>query len=759
MDMSHSPFSANKNGRMESAPVNAAVMNNAPNDQGEGGADIGYYVRLLMLYKWRILAFVFVITALAVMFVKPLRAEFRATTKILIETSRNNVVELQEVYGANTQNREYLTTQYEIIRTRALVERVVDRLELTRHPEFDPRQMEYEPGILATTLEKLGIVEPATEPVYDDAFEYGLRREIVGAVQEGLAVEPLFGTHLVNISFLSNDPDLAADVANTVADVYIESYLESKLEVTKRATSWLSERLGELRENLQTSEERLQDYREQERLVDVGGVRTLDSAELSRLREDLVSARQDRADAESLYSQVRDISSLSTERLLAIPTILNNRVVQRLVEAKSRADRQVEELSSTYGAKHPRMQAAIAEQSSIGRELNDGLQAVAQGIVSSYQSAQRREQDLRRQIANVQGRLQNVSRKEVRLRELEREVETNRQLYDLFLSRGREVDETSRIEDIPARVIDVAIAPTIPVGPNKKKYVIAAFMFSVSVCVGLIILLDLLDSSIRTPEDIESKLKVPLLGFLPVNKNNKSDVAFRVFSAQQDEVGFTEAVRTIRTNIVLSSLDSPSKVILISSAVPDEGKSTVSINLAEALGKMEKVLLIGADLRKPSMAKALGLPQSSIGLSNILSGKAKLEDCVHKLPDSEIDVLLSGYIPENPLELLGSKQFKEVLNTLKAKYDRIVIDSAPVHVVSDAQVISTYADEIVYVVKANSTPVSIASKGLKMLRSVNAPVSGVVLNYVDLEKYGQYSEFYGVYKQYYGYGSDAKEAS
>lgn len=726
------------------------------NNQSAGeNIDFTHYIRLLMHNKWKIAIFVFIVTSIVIVIVKPMKSIYRADTTVMIETNRSNIVDLQDVHGSGPQGREYFATQYEIIRSRALIEKVVDQLQLTKHPDYDPRQAKESRSLfdVGAIKDLFKLKEDEDITLGDDELEAEIRREIVSNFRNSLVVEPLFGTLLVNISFTSHNPQLAADIVNAVADVYIESYLEARLVVAKKATSWLSERLGELRQNLQDSEERLQEYRETEKLVDVQGVRTLDSAELGQLRQDYVDARQRRAEAQAVYEQVKNFETLSTGQLLAIPTILNNPIIQRLVETKSISDRKVAELSRRYGAQHPLMQAALAEQREVKNDLNTRLRNVTQGIYGNYQAALRAEQSLSRQINTTRGRLQNVSRKEVRLRELEREVETNRQLYDLFLSRGKESDESSKLEEPPARVIDEAIAPIYPIGPNKKKFVVAAFVFASALAIGLIVLLDLLDSTVRVADDVEYKLKASMLGFLPLDKSNKSGFAFRAFVNKSDKSGFAEAIRTIRTSLVLSSLDKPFKTIVVTSSVPGEGKSTVSLNIAEALGQMEKVLLIDADMRRPTMSKALGLAQSTMGLSNIIAGKAGVEDCIHRLPDSEIDVIVSGTIPNNPLELISSKQFKGLLESLQSQYDRIIIDSAPVHVVSDAQVLSSYADSLIYIVKANSTPVGIASKGIKTLRSVNAPLTGVVLNQVDVDKATQYDSSYGVYKEY-GYTSN-----
>ncbi|MBX2809208.1 MAG: polysaccharide biosynthesis tyrosine autokinase [Cellvibrionaceae bacterium] len=735
MDMSHSPYAA------------------ASSSASSEGLDFNHYFRLLWHNKWKILLCMLVFTGAAIALVKPLKSVYQADATVMIELGSPSLLSLPGDSTGAYQGREYLATQFAVVRSRALMGKVIDRLDLVTHPEYDFRQHEKKKSWLSFLKQ-----EEEEPELSDEAMDVLVRRHILNIFEYSLITEPVFGTHLLKIEFQSHDPDLSANVVNAMADLYIESYLEAKLESTQKATAWLSGRLSELRKNLQLSEEKLQQYRETEQLVDVQGVRTLDAAELAQLREDFVDARQQRANAQAVYDQVRNATNLSAEELLAIPAILNNTVVQRLVEVKATADRNVAQLSNRYGPRHASMIAAVSQQQDAENNLQERLLSVTRGIRASYEAALKTERSIEGQINATRLRLQDVSRKEVRLRELEREVETNRQLYDLFLSRGKETDERSRLEEPPARIIDPAIVPYEPVGPDKKKYIIAALALSIALSVGVLILLDLLDSTIRTTEDVESRLKMPMLGFLPLFKGRKNRQALRIFSQGNDQHGFSEAVRSIRTSIVLSSLEDPYKVILVTSSLPDEGKSTVSINLAEAMGQMEKVLLLECDLRKPSLTKALGIPSSTVGLSNILQGQAKLFDCTVQMPGSQIDIIPAGIVPQNPLELLGSRTFKQALSELKTRYDRIIIDSAPVHLVSDAQILSSQVDSLVYVVKSNVTSTSIAAKGIKMLQQVNAPLTGVVLNQVDIKKSTQYDSFYGVYAQNYGYSETPKQA-
>jgi succinoglycan biosynthesis transport protein ExoP len=439
-------------------------------------------------------------------------------------------------------------------------------------------------------------------------------------------------------------------------------------------------------------------------------------------------------------------------------SVLEHPLVQTLKQEQAKADLRVAELSKRYGPGHPKMQSAKSELNTANQELSRQVSRVVSGIKADYKNAINTEKNLERQVAKLKGRLQGVNRKEFKLKEYEREVETNRHLYNLFLSRSKETDEAGGLESAHARVIDPAVITRVPIKPKKSLIVLLAVVVSGIVGVALAFLQDSLNNTVRTPDDVEGKLRAAMLGFLPLVKNNKSTNAFEGFISDS-KGNFAEAIRTIRTGLMLSSLDEPHKITLITSSVPNEGKSTVSLNLAEAIGQMERVLLIDADMRRPTLAKTMGLPRSSLGLSNLVVGTATLKECVRSIEGSTVDVITSGVVPANPLELLSSKRFGGVLQKLGEHYDRIIIDSAPTHAVSDSLVLSSYADAVVYVVKADETPASLAVKGLQRLREVGAPITGVVLNKVDVDKNSRYGSYYAGYYQGYGYSSDDEDES
>jgi polysaccharide biosynthesis transport protein len=738
------------------------------------GMDLMHYYRLMMRNLWKIMMFSLFVGGFSVFYALSLPPVFFAKTTLLIENQRANVVSFEDVYQVDTRGRSYLRTQLEIFKSRAIAGRVVDRMRLIEHPLFAPNEVDQSSAFSVESAKKLfsslipsdaDIAENevvseqvddtvernsvAILPSEEDGGNPYLRKLIIDQIMRSIIIIPVYGTKLISIQASAGDPQLAADIANEFADVYIESHLEAKLEVTQKASAWLSDRLGSLRQTLRESEQELQSFREREQLIDTGDVRSIDVAELEQLTQSLVEATRTKNDARALYNQISQ-SKLSVDRMLALPVVSNNLVVQNLIESRATAKRLVAELGDRYGKKHPRMVSALSDLSQVEGELKSQVDNVARGLNVSYLAAQDAERELRRQIASVKSRLQNVSRKEFSLRELEREVDANRQVYEVFLNRGKETNETANLEAVNARVIDEALPPDHPSKPEKKKIVMAAVFLSAFFAAGVILLLDWLDNTIKSPEDVEERLRVPLLGYLPLDKSNKEESPFLGFLSDE-KWHFAEAVRTVRTSFVLSCLDKPAKVTVITSTVPNEGKSTVSLCLAHALGQMEKVLLIDADMRKPSIGKALDISLLTPGLSNLIAGTAGLEECITRLPNSEVDIITAGVVLGNPLDLIAGDRFSLVLNSLKEKYDRILVDSAPIQAVSDSLVIATHADALIYVVRSDGASTPLIKKGLRRLSETQARFSGVVLNQVDVEKMKKQSGYESEYYENYGY--------
>ncbi|AOE83150.1 GumC family protein [Pseudomonas sp. TCU-HL1] len=729
-------------------------------DEDDDEIDLLKLWQTLWLRKWSILTLVAVVTMAAILAVLAITPIYRAAATLMIEEKTAKVVSIEQVYGLEGAGSEYLQTQFELLKSRALAERVVRQLNLTTHPEFDPRQQP-EPlidigGLLAHL--DFNKVVPVTLPGdledEQDPTEAQIFDSVTKAFMERISVEPQGKSQLVKVQVDMADARMAALAANALANGFIEGQLEATMEMSMTATNWMNSRLGDLRTKLKEAEDRLQAFREAENLVDVDGVATISAAELNLTGDRMIDARRQRAEAESQYRQVQAMRSGGWERLASIPAVLGHPLIQQFKAEEAKAKAKVEELSRRYGARHPAMEAARSELSAASASLRGQVEQVVAGIERNYQLAAANENSLQASFNANKSQIQDISRKEFKLRELQREVDANRALYDTFMTRLKETAATSDLESANARVVDKAAVPTEPIKPKKALIVAIAALLALFVGVGLTLLLDALNNTFKSTEQVEARLNIPVLGILPLLKNQERSQLAHMFSADKDK-SFSESIRTIRTGVVLSGIDDPHKVMVITSSIPGEGKSTVSANLAFALGQMERVLLIDADLRRPTLAKNFDFPVGTPGLANLIASTAKLDECIKHVDG--IDMMSAGSVPPNPLELLSSPRFAKAIELLKSKYDRIVIDSPPTQAVSDAIVLSTFANSLIYVVKSASTAIPLVEKGVGQLLQSNAPVNGIVLNQVDIKKAKKYGYSYGGYYDYYGY-SDAKQA-
>lgn len=713
--------------------------------------DLGRLLRAVMRYKWAIMAFAFAVTLATGLVVYSMEPVYSATASIVLESEEANVVNVEQVYSLGSGKYEYTQTQFEILKSRSLAERVVRKLKLYQHPHFLPRgEEEQTRPWYSLDLKALLPASQKSPPAQlsEEEKQTQLIQAITGVVASGLTVRPVDISFVVYLSYESSDPQLAAQVVNAIAREFIDSNLETRLAGTVQATGWLGGRLAELKENLGRSEEALQDFRDREGLVSVAGVTSLGGSELKILSQRLEDARKARIEAQNIRDDVQDMPDADTEQLMTIPAVLQHQLIRDLAREQSAAERKVAELSNRYGPKHPKMIAARSDLSAANSELAVEVRNVVSGISREYEIALRNERQLEATWEASKSEMQDFNRKEFQLQELQRDVETNRQLYDVFFSRMKSVSETSGFEKPHARIIDRALVPTVPVKPNPRLSLTLAFILGLMLGCGVAVLLDILDNTVKNADDVQNKLGVALLGTLPKMKLD-NDGSFEQFW-QTPRGRFAEAVRTIRTGVVLSGLDKPSKIIVVTSTVPGEGKSTVTLNLGVALAQMENTLVIGADLRRPSLAKLCGLAPNHCGLTHFVSGTAQLDDCIAHLPELNLYVMPAGIIPPNPLEMISSNKFVLALKSLRERFDRIVIDSAPVQTVSDALILASNADSVIYVVKADSTSATQARKGIASVVASNEPLTGVVLNQLEARKAGAYgADGYYEYDDYY----------
>jgi succinoglycan biosynthesis transport protein ExoP len=732
-----------------------------PQEHDEQTLDLVRYWRAINRNKWRILAFVVAIGVLAVLFAQSLAPVFRGTATLLIEAGKPKIVSIEEVYAAGSANREYFETQVGILKSREMARRLIQRMDLATHPALDPSrrvQPAWQRWLPA------GFIPDAPAPGQEWT---AASKEAVAVrrVQSALTVQHTRNSQLVRITFDSQDRDLAAAVPNALADLYIESDLEARMKMTQRAVTFINSQVGDLGKKLKESEQALQAFRERERIIDTKGLAQSGATrQLEDLSRSLFDARARRAEAENAYNQVNSAlkGGATTVALENLPAVQRHTAVQRFKEAELEAEKRLNEASKRYGPEHPRLVAAESELRSARDNLRRQLGAVTQTVSKEYETARVNEQALERQVGAARSEIQNLNRKEFQLAALERDVSNNRQLYELFIQRFKETNITGEMQSANARVIDPALLPDTAFGPNRRLIVGMALLAALVIAVALALLGERLDNTVKTSNEVESRLGVPALGVVQLTKVKSGQQIERIF-LEDPQTSFSEAIRTVRSAVMLSALDSPKKVVVVTSSVPEEGKTTIASNLALALGQVKRTLLVDADMRRPKIGRIMGGPQAvMLGLSELCAGTAQPEQCVFPILNTNVHILPSGRVPPNPQELLASHRFERIVELLGEKFDIIVIDSPPVQMVSDALVLSRLATEVVYVVKADETPYPLARAGVRKLRRASAPLVGVVLNQLDVIKadryYGEYSG-YGrrYYSKKYGYGYGPKK--
>jgi polysaccharide biosynthesis transport protein len=694
--------------------------------------------------KWPILAFTAAASLVAALYSLSITPIFLASTTILIESQPANVISIEEVYELDSRSQQYFATQVEILGSRPLAEMVIETLNLVDEPEF--AASENNPGsrqIWRSWL-LLDLAGPST------SNSLGPLPGAIKAYDARLSVEPIRDTQLVRVYFESAQPELAARVANAHAQAYIRRMLTERVDVTESAGAWMAQRLGGMEAALRESERKLQAFRERKQIVDVEGLRALPAKEVNDLTSRLVAVRQTLSQTEIAYLQVTTAVGAAPGGLQGIPAIMNDGVVQSFQQAEARARQRVAEIENRYGPMHPRMIAAQSELAEASRNLRAQQASVADAIRNEFESAQAEEAAVVQSLAAARQRYQVVGSVESELNALQREVDANRTLYELFYNRIGEADVTGELESAQARIVSPAVIPSEPTWPNKRRIVVLAFLLALLAGILIAVLLESRDKSVRSYADVEGRLQQTLLGMVPLLKDKRGSFHGNAFFAS-GEPEFSESIRSIRTAVSLNSREEPCTVIVVTSSLGREGKSTVAMNLAHAFAQNEKTLLLDADLRRSSLGSALNLPGATKGLVEFLEGEAQLADLVIRGEAGKADVMMHGTIPQDPQRLLSGSRMADALRTLKQEYDRIIIDTPPVLPVRDALLLSRLADAVIVVAKADSTPRPQIEQALQLLARVNAPVVGIVVTQLDIRKAEKYSDYgYGGYYGSYG---------
>ncbi|MCX5811379.1 MAG: polysaccharide biosynthesis tyrosine autokinase [Proteobacteria bacterium] len=706
------------------------------------------YDYLQILYKWRKPAIIFFFVILCTVTVSSfiMTPIYKATSRILIEREAPKFLNMQELLPVDASSTEFYQTQYKILQSRSLALKVIRFLNLSQNKIFNPNASEK--------------ISPQDKK--------DLERRLVGNILGNLKIEPIRNSRLVDINFENKDPELAANITNAVVNNYILQGMEWKTTTSSEAKDFLTKQIEEQRIRLEESEQALQGYKEKYGIVQLTQTTGQKESEniamqrLSGLTSSFIQAQTARLEAESKNREVQDLLSKGAS-YESIPQINNSYLVQRLRENEAKLTAQVSELSQKYGEKHPRMIQLKQEIDSMRQKIKDEAKQVLSSIKNEYAIARAREASARGALEGQKTETQKLSERSIQYGVLLREVEKNRELYENILKRLKETSVTQELGTTNVRVVDVAEVPRSSARPKKMQNIMLSIIVGLFMGIGLAFFLEYLDNTIKTPDDIKKYLGVPNLAIIPAI-NFEEEVGEHVKQASlivhhKPKSTISEAFRSLRTAILFSFPENPPKIILVTSIVPQEGKSFIAVNTALIMAHAgDSVLLIDADLRRPSINKLLSFDNLK-GLSNIIVGEeANIRpSAIH----DKLSVITSGPIPPNPAELLGSKRMEETIEKYKGLYDKIIIDSPPVSSVTDALVLSRLADGIIFVVHGGKTTKEMGMRGIGQLQGVNARVLGAVLNNIDIDKSGYYyySHYYShYYKNYYVEDDDKKRS-
>lgn len=671
------------------------------------------YLWLLVKHRWAVLGFLAVSVAAVSVRTFTTAPVYRATAQILIEKENPNIVDFKEIYAVDSTAQDFYQTQYKILQSRFLAKRVIDRLKLYGQDK---------PGVPERRIDRF-----------------------LGA----LKVEPVRSTRLVKINFESDDAALAARAANGIVDAYIDHNVESRLDASYGATDFLSKKIEEQRKKLEESELALLKYKERFSIISLKEKENITVQKLAELNSDALRAENGRVEAETRFRQAVSIQN-NIDMIESIPMVYANPLITKLKADEADLLNELSERLEKYGEKHPRIITLNEKLRAIREKLSAETKKVVNLLKNEYEVAHAKERTLKAAFEHQKEEAQTLNKHSIAYEVLLRDVEANKQLYDILLTRLKETGISGGIQTTNVKVIDQAIVPDFPVRPKKARNVLFSVFFGLFGGIFAAFFIEYLDGTVKTSEDVKKYVRSPYLGHVPDFKEEGAGESVLV-ALESPRSSAAEAYRGIRTAIAFSSTGGERKTLLVTSAAPSEGKSVSIANLAVTMAQAgRRILLIDTDFRKPTIHRIFGMPKEP-GFSNLLVGVASPEEVIKKTGMENLDVIPCGYIPPNPAELLGSESMRKTVELLSGMYDRVLLDSPPVLPVTDAVVMGALVDEVLIVIQAGKTSRDLASAAIEKLRDVRANIIGAFLNNVKVNSEGYH------YYRYYRYGSDEKE--
>ncbi len=694
-----------------------------------GALNLAAYARTLSRRRWTILVTLLVALALGAAVTLLTRPLYTAQTTLQIDREAEKVVTREEATPQDNLGEEFYQTQYGLLRSRALAERVAQTLGLLNNDDFIARMKDQSVKTAAGTA----------------ARGHGRANTTIAILRAHEGVSPERGSRLVTIDFSSPDPRLSARIANAYADNFIEAAMDRRYEASSYARDFLEKRLAQVKTKLEESERALVDYAARQHIVEVSGSsdadkpgvgQSLPAANLQAYNAALSQARTDRIKAEQRWDQARASSGVG------LTEILQNPAIQQLSQDRAKLASEYQDKLSIFKPDYPEMKQLAARLAELNRQIDSQAGAIKQSIRGQYAAALSAEQALESQVNTQQGAVLDLRGRSIRYTILQREVDTNRTLYDGLLQRYKEVGVAGGVAANNISIIDRAVPPTAPSEPRPISNMLLAGVVGLGLGVFLALGRDAMDQAVRSPHDVEADLELPLLGTVPALKKDVAPAEALADSRSP----LAEAYQSLRSALQFSTKNGFPKTLLVTSPWPGGGKSTTAAALAQYVARLGfRVLLIDADLRNPSLHRVLDA-QTHVGLTNLLTGSVDLREAAQVTAFPNLVLVTSGPLPPNPAELLAGDRLTSLVEEATALFDMVIFDGPPIMALADAPMIGTVVEGALLVVEANRTTRPQVRTAIRRLGMAGAHVLGVVLT--------RYRASRGEEEYGYGYGYD-----
>ncbi len=724
------PLPARRNAGHHMVPQSPQVLafpQAQPAAEDSDEIDLLDYWRIIVKRRWTILGFLGIVFAVVLVATLLTPSTYRAATTLQIDRDTIQVVQVEGLAPIESPaDKDFYQTQYELLQSRSLAQRVVAELDLAHDPVFARMR---EPSPLGRLIGFLKPGKPAGDPDSEAA--------LVQAFSGGLSIEPVRNSRLVRVQFTSPDPVFSAKVANAIAAGFIASNLERRVDATAYARNFLEERLQQLKLKLEDSEQKLTAFAQKEQIVNIDDKQSLVSQQLGAISAALSEAQKERIDAESKYKEQAGTAAD------ALPAVLQSEVIGNLKQKRAELNADYQDKLQILKPDFPTMQRLHSQIAEIDQQLASETSRIKGSVKSAYDAAVAKEGMLSARLNELKAAVLDLQHRSIEYNILKRDADTNRQLYDGLLQRFKEVGVAGGVGTNNISVVDTAVPPTSRYSPRLTLNLAIAILLGLFGGVLLALLFEHLDDTVKTPDDVERQFGVPLLGIVP-----KTATA-PLKSLADPRSAFSESYRSVRTALQFSTDKGVPRVLLMTSSSPGEGKSTTVVALAQHFAELGKrVLVIDADLRNPSMHKLFGL-DGSVGLTNYLAGERRPLSTLQATKTRLLSCMCAGPLPPNPAELLAGPKMLSLLSLAAEKFDQVIVDGPPVLGIADALLLSNVVSGTILVVESGAIRRDYARAMLRRLYSARARLLGVILTKYDIKVAG-YGYGYG-----YGYGGAA----